>query len=59
MTGYKYRTDSRKVDTISYRSVVTISEISQLEYGTYVCTATNEKGQDSFEIAVDGTSMIS
>ncbi|OWF40059.1 Nephrin [Mizuhopecten yessoensis] len=56
MSGGKYHIESEKVDTIKYRSVVTISDISETEYGTYVCSATNEKGQDTFDISVDGTS---
>ncbi|XP_069115505.1 nephrin-like isoform X5 [Argopecten irradians] len=56
MSSFKYHIESEKVDTIKYRSVVTISDISEAEYGTYVCSASNEKGQDTFDISVDGTS---
>ncbi|XP_033757883.1 nephrin-like isoform X4 [Pecten maximus] len=56
MSSFKYHIESEKVNTIKYRSVVTISDIAESEYGTYVCSATNEKGQDTFDISVDGTS---
>ena len=57
LTGTKYSTESKKPGLVHYESFLLIHNTTKLDYGQYQCIATNDLGQDSHMITLDGTSM--
>ncbi|KAJ8316232.1 hypothetical protein KUTeg_006246 [Tegillarca granosa] len=56
VSGGKYSTTDDKLDG-TYQSILTVTDVTKAEYGTYMCTASNEKGTDTFTIKLDGTTI--
>ncbi|KAJ8316449.1 hypothetical protein KUTeg_006463 [Tegillarca granosa] len=58
VSGGKYSTTDDKLDG-TYQNILTVTDVTKAEYGSYMCTASNEKGTDTFTIKLDGTSKFS
>ncbi|KAK2152414.1 hypothetical protein LSH36_329g02058 [Paralvinella palmiformis] len=56
LTGTKYSTESKKPGLVQYESYLLIHNTTKLDYGQYECIATNDLGEDSHMITLDGTS---
>ncbi|KAL3885782.1 hypothetical protein ACJMK2_025820 [Sinanodonta woodiana] len=54
-TGEKYEIQEKVTDGVKYENILLIKEVSDEDYGVYVCIVGNSKGNDSYEIVFDGT----
>ncbi|XP_064595394.1 nephrin-like isoform X2 [Liolophura sinensis] len=56
--GPKYGVESKPQEmySIDYENVLLVNDVVKKDYGTYTCKATNDEGEDSFDIILDGTS---
>ena len=43
----KYSTRTSQIDTVTWESVLSISNIDEEDFGQYSCTGTNEMGNDT------------
>ena len=54
----KYVMTSSKAGQIDFSFVLTVTSVKEEDYGSYTCTATNDKGTDSHVIVLGGTSKL-
>lgn len=52
----KYTQTKETEGQIKFRFSLTVKSVKEADYGTYKCKATNDKGSDSHDIQLGGTS---
>ena len=48
--GSKYQTVEKVIDSSQYESILRVFDVQESDYGTYICDAKNEMGNDTFQI---------
>lgn len=52
----KYNVATSEVGLVQYQSILSVLNTDKPDYGPYTCIATNELGEDTSVINLDGTS---
>ncbi|XP_011296560.1 nephrin isoform X1 [Musca domestica] len=55
--SYKYEVEEKKIDSLTYESILIIEKVAPADYGAYECVAKNELGQDIEPVRLDITSQ--
>ncbi|XP_075165766.1 nephrin adhesion molecule sticks and stones isoform X1 [Haematobia irritans] len=55
--SYKYEVEEKKIDTLTYESILIIEKVAPADYGAYECLAKNDLGQDIEPVRLDITSQ--
>ena len=48
--GTKYNIEEKIMNRTQYESILQVANVQKSDYGTYICDAINEIGEDSFPI---------
>lgn len=54
---YKYEVEEKKVDSLTYESILIIEKVAPADYGAYECLAKNELGHAVETVRLDITSQ--
>ncbi|XP_059224437.1 nephrin isoform X1 [Stomoxys calcitrans] len=55
--SYKYEVEEKKIDSLTYESILIIEKVAPADYGAYECFAKNDLGQDIEPVRLDITSQ--
>lgn len=55
--SYKYEVEEKKIDSLTYESVLIVEKVAPADYGAYECVAQNELGQAAETVRLDITSQ--
>ncbi|KAM7342976.1 nephrin adhesion molecule sticks and stones isoform 1-T2 [Cochliomyia hominivorax] len=55
--SYKYEVEEKKIDSLTYESILIVEKVAPADYGAYECVAKNDLGQAIESVRLDITSQ--